>query len=76
MKLRRTPVLHRPRCSAEKWVAHSLINTAARFLLRPLASFYYSTFTFNDIFFSFSSSPYITSFDELSRQPAQALRFS
>lgn len=25
--------------SAEEWVAHSLINTAARFLLRPLASF-------------------------------------
>jgi hypothetical protein len=34
---------------AEEWVARSLINTAARFLLRSslVLFFYYSTFTFN-----------------------------
>ena len=40
MKLReggRTPVWTERESSAEGWVAHSLINTAARFLLRPLA---------------------------------------
>ena len=44
----RTPVLHRPSriAPAEEWVARSLINTAARFLLRRLfLFFYYSTFT-------------------------------
>jgi hypothetical protein len=39
MKLRSEPLCCTVRGeSAEEWVAHSLINTAARFLLRPLAA--------------------------------------
>ena len=68
--------------SAEEWVAHSLINTAARFLLRPLAASVllsitlHSPLTFLSSSLSLSSSFYIASFNELSRKPAQTLRFS
>ena len=51
-------MLHRPRgYSAGEWVARSLINTAARFLLRPLVLFFsitlHSPLTFLSLIFLF-----------------------